>query len=73
MSVTAIPVKTTLSVKMLAGMDGDKPVYVSRNLSNVKANATDANVHAIGVGLATLMTPVLEAVRRLNEFELEQD
>ncbi len=74
MSVTVIPVGSRLTLRLNTGLDENMdPVYRNRSFRNIKAGASDENVHAIGEQLASLQVHALDYIRRVNETELEAD
>jgi hypothetical protein len=74
MAVTAIPVGTRLSLRLNTGLDENfNPVYRTRSWSNVKPAATHANLHAVAQGFGGLQVHNLEAIRRMDENELEAE
>jgi hypothetical protein len=73
MAVAAIPVGTRLTLRLNTGLDEDfKPIIRNRSWRNVKANATNANVFELGQEMSLLQIHTLEAVRRVDENELEE-
>ncbi len=74
MAVTAIPVGTRLTLRLNTGLDENfNPIYRTRSWSNVKPSATHANLHAVALGIGGLQVHNPEAIRRLDENELEEE
>jgi hypothetical protein len=74
MAVVAIPVGTRLALRLNTGLDENlNPVYRTRSFNNIKPTATHANLHEVAQEMGLLQVHTLEAVRRLDENELEQE
>ncbi len=74
MAVTAIPVGTRLTLRLNTGLDENlNPVYRNRTWRNVKPSASHANLHALAEEIGALQVHNVEAVRRVDENELEEE
>ena len=74
MSVVVIPLGTRLTLRLNTGLDDNlNPVFQNRSWHNVKPTATHANLMELGQELATLQVHTLDAVRRVDENELEAE
>ncbi len=74
MSVVVIPLGTRLTLRLNTGLDDNlNPVFQNRSWHNVKPTATHANLMELGQELATLQVHTLDAVRRVDENELEEE
>ena len=71
MAVTKMPQKTSLGIKIQTGLNAaGNPVYKTLGFSNIKAAATDENVYAIGVGLASLQKYPAVVIMRTDNSNL---
>jgi len=74
MSVVVIPLGTRMTLRLNTGLDENlNPVYQNRSWHNVKPTATHANLMELGQELASLQVHTLDAVRRVDENELEEE
>ena len=74
MAVNVIPVSARLQLKLNTGVDENfNPVYRTRSFSNVKPSADNVDLYELAQELGELQVHNLEAVRRLDEVELEED
>jgi hypothetical protein len=73
MSVLVIPVGTRLTLRLNTGLDDNlNPVYRNRSWHNVKPTAVHADLMELGQEMAALQVHTLDAVRRVDENELEE-
>ncbi len=72
MAVTVIPVRTQLQLRLQVGLD-DKgnPRFGTRSYTNLKPGADNEQLYQLGQTLAVLQEHYLEAIRRVDEVELE--
>ena len=72
MAVTVIPVQTRLQLRLQIGLD-DKgnPRFGTRSYANLKPGADNEELYGLGQILANLQEHDLEAIRRVDEIELE--
>ena len=74
MSVVVIPLGTRMTLRLNTGLDENlNPVYQNRSWHNVKPTASHANLMELGQEIATLQVHTLDAVRRVDENELEEE
>lgn len=74
MAVNVIPVTARLQLKLNTGLDENlNPVYRTRSFSNVKPSASNENLFELAQEIGLLQVHSLEAVRRLDEVELESE
>ncbi len=74
MAVTAIPLGTRLTLRLNTGLDENfNPVYRNRSWHNVKTTADHEDLYELGVELGSLQVHTLEAVRRVDENDLEEE
>jgi hypothetical protein len=72
MAVNVIPVSARLQLRLNTGLDENfNPVYRTRSFSNVKPAAGNEDLFELAQAIGGLQTHNLEAVRRLDEVELE--
>ncbi|NLC12242.1 MAG: DUF1659 domain-containing protein [Firmicutes bacterium] len=73
MPVTVIPLGSRMQLRFKVGeTEGGRDIVRSRSFSNIKPDAQDEDVHAVGTALAQLQVNELLALRRINEVELEE-
>ncbi len=73
MPVTTIPVSSRLQLRLNTGLDENfEPVYRTRSFSNVKPGADNVVLFNVAEGIGGLQVHTLDAVRRIDEVELEQ-
>ena len=74
MAVNVIPVSARLQLKLNTGVDENfNPIYRTRSFSNVKPEADNVDLFELAQELGELQVHSLEAVRRLDEVELEEE
>ncbi len=74
MAVNAIPISARLQLRLNTGLDENlNPVYRTRSFSRVKPGATNVDLFELAEEIGYLQVHTLEAVRRLDEVELEED
>jgi len=74
MAVTAIPVSSRLQLRLNTGFDENlNPVYRTRSFSRVKPGASNEDLFELAEEIGYLQVHTLEAVRRLDEVELEEE
>ena len=73
MPVNTIPLSSRLQLRLNTGLDENlNPLYRTRSFSNVKTGAGNEDLLELAQELGTLQVHALEAVRRVDEVELEQ-
>ncbi|SDF79387.1 DUF1659 domain-containing protein [Sporolituus thermophilus] len=71
MATVKLPQASRLVIKVQTGLNAaGNPIYKQRAFRNVKAGATDADVHAVGLALAGLQKHQVAGVLRVDEGEL---
>ena len=74
MAVTAIPLTARLQLRLNTGLDENfNPVYRTRSHSNVKTSADNEDLFELAGEIAGLQEHTLDAVRRVDEYELEEE
>lgn len=74
MAVTAIPLTARLQLRLNTGLDENfNPVYRTRSYSNVKTSADNEDLFELAGEIAGLQEHTLDAVRRVDEYELEEE
>ena len=74
MAVTVIPVSARLQLRLQAGFDEEmNPIYRTRTFSNVKPSAGNEDLYELGDQLGGLQIHSVEAIRRIDEVELEEE
>lgn len=74
MPVAAIPLATRLQLRLRTGFDGSgNPIIRTRSYANIKPGASDEAVLLTALDLAGFQEHELNAVRRVNEYELEEE
>ena len=72
MSVIAVPISARLQLRLNTGLDENmNPVYRTRSYSNVKPGAGNEDLHGLAHELGSLQVHTVDAVRRVDEVELE--
>ena len=73
MAVTAVPINARLQLRLNTGLDENfNPVYRTRSYSNVKPSSDNTDLFELAGELGSLQVHTLEAVRRVDEVELEE-
>ncbi|OPL11777.1 MAG: hypothetical protein AVO34_07890 [Firmicutes bacterium ML8_F2] len=73
MPVNTIPVTARLQLRLNTGLDENfNPVFRTRSYSNVKSSADNENLYALAQELGGLQVHTVDAVRRVDEYELEE-
>ncbi len=74
MPVNTVPVSSRLQLRLNVGMDDDlNPIYRTRSFSNVKTGADNEDLFLLAQEIGTLQVHSIDAVRRLDEIELEEE
>ncbi|MEW5784353.1 MAG: DUF1659 domain-containing protein [Bacillota bacterium] len=74
MAVTSTPLISRMQLRLSVGFDGSgNPVMRTRSYANIKPGASDEAVFETGQNLADFQEHTLEAIRRVDEFELEEE
>ncbi|HHX88132.1 MAG TPA: DUF1659 domain-containing protein [Firmicutes bacterium] len=72
MAVTIIPVRTRLQLRLQVGLDEKgNPKFGTKSYTNLKPDADNEQLYQLGQTLAGLQEHYLEAIRRVDEVELE--
>lgn len=73
MAINVIPVSARLQLRLNTGLDDNlNPVFRTRSYSNVKPTAGNENLMALAQEIGSLQVHLLDAVRRVDEVELEE-
>lgn len=73
MPVNTVPVTARLQLRLNTGMDENfNPIFRTRSYSNVKSSASNEDLYALAQELGGLQVHAVDAVRRVDEYELEQ-
>lgn len=71
MAVNKVPQGAKLVIKVQTGISATgNPVFRQRSYSNIKTTAADADMYAIGTGLAGLQKHSVESIFRTDESQL---
>ena len=74
MPVNTIPLSTRLQLRLNTGLDENfNPIYRTRSFSNVKPSADNEDLYALCQEIGDLQVHGIEAVRRVDEIELEEE
>ncbi|MGI6093485.1 MAG: DUF1659 domain-containing protein [Veillonellaceae bacterium] len=74
MAVNKLPQGTKLVIKVRTGVnEAGNPVFRQRSYSNIKTEAVDADMHAIGAGLASLQKHPVESIFRTDNGKLVEE
>ncbi len=72
MPVNTVPVTARLQLRLNTGLDEEfNPVFRTRTYSNVKSSADNEDLYALAQELGGLQVHAIDAVRRVDEYELE--
>lgn len=73
MAVNVIPVSARLQLRLNTGLDENlNPVFRTRSFSRVKPAADNEDLFELAQEIGLLQVHTVEAVRRLDEVELEE-
>ncbi len=73
MPVNIKPLSTRLQLRLNTGLDANfNPVYRTRSYSNVKPDADNGELFDLALELGGLQVHTVNAVRRVDEVELEE-
>ena len=73
MSVVVIPLGTRMTLRLNTGLDENlNPVFRTRSYSNVKSAADNEDLMVLAQEIGSLQVHTLDAVRRVDEVELEE-
>lgn len=71
MAVNKVPQDSKLVIKVQTGVNtAGNPVYRQRTYANIKAGAADADIYAIGAGIAGLQKYPVSTICRSDDSEL---
>ncbi len=74
MAVSVIPVNARLQLRLNTGLDENlNPVFRTRSFSNVKPTADNEDLFELAQEIGSLQVHSLDAVRRVDEVELEEE
>ncbi len=74
MPVNAIPVSARLQLRLNTGFDEDlNPLFRTRSYSNVKPSADNEDLYELATEIGSLQVHTLSTVRRVDEYELEEE
>jgi hypothetical protein len=74
MAVSVIPVNARLQLRLNTGLDENlNPVFRTRSFSNVKPAAGNEDLFVLAQEIGSLQVHSLDAVRRVDEVELEEE
>ena len=74
MAVSAIPLTARLQLRLNTGLDESfNPIYRTRTLSNIKTSADNEDLFELAEEISNLQLHTLDAVRRVDEYELEEE
>jgi len=73
MPVNTVPVTARLQLRLNTGLDEEmNPIFRTRSFSNVKSSADNEDLYALAQELGGLQVHAVDAVRRVDEYELEE-
>ncbi len=71
--MNVIPISARLQLRLNTGLDENmNPVFRTRSYSNVKPAADNTDLFELAQELESLQVHTLDAVRRVDEVELEE-
>lgn len=71
--MNVVPIGTRLTLRLNTGVDEYmNPIYRNRSFHNLKPTADNVDVLALAQEFASLQTHTLDAIRRVDEVELEE-
>ena len=71
MAVVNMPISTVMSMKIQTGVNiSGFPVYKTVSFSSIKPDAVDADLYAVGSGLAGLQSSPVAGINRVNSGSL---
>ncbi|WP_066638580.1 DUF1659 domain-containing protein [Desulfolucanica intricata] len=71
MAVTKVPSGSALRMRLQTGVDGEgNPVYRTKSLNNVKADALDQDIYDVSQAVSGLQEYTLVSVERVDNAEL---
>jgi hypothetical protein len=74
MAVNAIPLTARLQMRLNTGLDDNfNPIYRTRTFSNIKTSADNEDLFELAEEIGSLQLHTLDAVRRVDEYELEEE
>ncbi len=74
MPVNAVPITSRMQLRLRLGFDGEgNPILRTRSYNNISPVASNDDLYDTGMDLAGLQDHDLEIIRRVNEFELEEE
>ena len=74
MAVSAIPLTARLQLRLNTGLDDNfNQIFRTRTFSNVKTNANNVDLFELAEEIGSLQLHTLDAVRRVDEYELEEE
>jgi hypothetical protein len=74
MPVSAYPFVSRLQLRLHTGMDENmNPVFRTRSFSNIKTDASNEDIYELAQELGNLQVHPLDAVRRVDEYELDEE
>lgn len=74
MAITVTPLVSRLQLALVVGTTAEgSPIFRTRSFSNIKADADNEALFLTGQELAALQQHPLEAIKRVDEVELEEE
>ncbi len=73
MDVNIIPLACRMQLRLNTGLDADlNPIYRTRSFSNVKPDTENGELFELAEEIGSLQVHTINAVRRVDEVELEE-